>query len=705
MLPSLANLSAQAVSRITPWTHASARPAGMRDKAAFTQWCQDPGTRHAFFSGFLGKHPDIRTSRDNPPMHMTALVLDYDSRNGPDLVRSIQDSGVRSMLPSYVSRTFSGNVRTVYLFERPVAVFTHAMAAKFAALVLRRVSASKLFTGLEESAVLDPLHYYELGTEWQRVVGGRPLPYFQLLAWAEPLEKKHDWNGEGVTIPIEALRELGESRFPDRWPGGWSQFGFGARGPRFWDETATNPTGAIVRESGMTYFTDGGGFMSWEDIFGTDTVREWAENRLGRAIADIFYKAPYYWKKTGGVWAPDRLPETRQHLIISRGLDKTEPKDGTASEVDRALEMIRTRNTVTAISPLLFRPDGLVEDAGGRYLNTSVLRPMSPAESLPPTEDMGFPWLNAYLTSAFATENDFWSFLAWLRHYYQGALTQNLSRGLALFLAGGAGCGKTRLSKAVISPLMGRSEDASSFMLGNDKFNDSLFEAPLWTLDDAVPPEGPARRKFGQFLKMVVANDKISRRAMFQSGSEVPWVGRVVITLNDDPESTQIIPDLEENTRDKLMLLKVVAPRFPEGMAANPSDAQIRVELPYFARWLLDAEFPEGFLAPGTRFGVTAYRNPDLEVISARLSDTSSFEDLMMRWRRDYFESLPSTPAWEGNSVDLMTSMHANDALRSVCQGLVRSPSAMGKQLNKLVRKGLPWISCVGGHVYRIQRL
>ena len=50
--------------------------------------------------------------------------------------------------------------------------------------------------------------------------------------------------GSATKSPIGRVAEEVEKRFPGRWPGA---FEIGARGPRFWDDTASNPTAAIVR--------------------------------------------------------------------------------------------------------------------------------------------------------------------------------------------------------------------------------------------------------------------------------------------------------------------------------------------------------------------------------------------------------------------------------------------------------------------------
>ena len=45
--------------------------------------------------------------------------------------------------------------------------------------------------------------------------------------------------------------------------------------------------------------------------------------------------------------------------------------------------------------------------------------------------------------------------------------------------------------------------------------------------------------------------------AKFRDQQSVPWVGRVMVTCNDDVESIRILPDMEMNTLDKISLFKI----------------------------------------------------------------------------------------------------------------------------------------------------
>lgn len=70
-------------------------------------------------------------------------------------------------------------------------------------------------------------------------------------------------------------------------------------------------------------------------------------------------------------------------------------------------------------------------------------------------------------------------------------------------------------------------------------------------------------------------------------------VGRVVMSLNMDPNSLSVIPSLDSSNRDKLIALRLKRKssiKFPSNAEVERTIAK---ELPHFARWLLDWEVPK----------------------------------------------------------------------------------------------------------------
>lgn len=711
----LPNLSAHETQPCEPWTATINRPP-MADKAAFRVWCNDPSTEHAFISAVEGRIPGLRVSETNPAARMCGLILDYDAV--PDLPpeQSILAKAPSDLRPAWVSRTFSGNCRVLYRFESPVSLFTKDIARQFLLKVSREFKLKKLLAGFEEEALLDLSKFYEIGDNWTPVGNGNSvIPSSLLLAWLAEASSRHKWGSEGPSVPIDVIREEAEAKFPGRWPGGWSQFEIGSRGPRFWDESATDPMAAVVRESGVQYYSDGGGFMTWEAIFGSTFIRRWSDDRMGNAIKAFFFDGKEYWSKSvDGVWGTRLERDVSRALRIRDRLFKKAPSPNEESEVERALFDITELRRVEIAQPFVFRPDGLVESNGVRYLNVSTRRPVTPVNDHVEWAE-GFPRIANWMSHAFTAvdgvdgqpdvSRQLNHLLSFMKHFYLGALNQEPSRGLALFLAGPSNAGKNMFNKGILSTLMGGSQDASKYLLGEDKYNDPLFGVGLWRIDDAVA-SGDEReaRRFSQMVKQVVANDSLVYRRMYGSGRDVEWVGRVVITMNDDPESLRILPQTDINIIDKIMLLMM---KSQPGPGWQMTDAQIAAELPFLGAFLRDWTPPDYCVPADPRFGVAAYAHPGLLASAGSTNTTASFEELLTLWRTEWFAPGgvgEGQEQWVGNPTGLTQDIGRNESLRPVLTRNYASPTAVGIHLNKLVKAGRSYITRQADRRYAISR-
>ncbi len=711
----LPNLSAHETQPCEPWTAEVHRPP-LPDKEAFRLWCNNPTTEHAFISAVEGRIPGIRVSETNPPARMAGLVIDYDAVPDIPPEQSIMAKAPSDLRPAYVSRTFSGHCRVIYRFEQPVAIFTADIARQFVLKLQRELKLRKLLPGYEEEALIDLAKYYEIGENWVPVgTGENVIPTNLLMAWLAEASSKHNWEREGPTIPIDVIRDAAMERFPNAWPNGWSNFELGARGSRFWDADAGDPTAAIVRESGMQYYSDGGGFMNWEAIFGSQFVRRWADDRIGNAIKNFYYDGRDYWAKDlEGKWCTWQERDVNRALRIRYRLFKRAPSPNEDSEVERALYDITHGRKVDAALPFIFRPDGEITDNNMKCLNISTRRPVTPHNDAVEWGE-GFPRLANWFGNAFPAvigvdggldpSRQLNHLLSYIRHFYLGALNQNPSRGLALFLAGPASAGKNFFNKGVLGALMGGSQDASKYLMSEDKFNDNLLGVAHWRIDDAVA-SGDERdmRRFSQMVKQIVANDRLIYRRMFAGGKDIEWVGRVVVTLNDDPESLRVLPQTDINIIDKIMLLKLQS---QPGPGWEMTDAQIAAELPFFAAFLRDWTPPAYCQATDPRFGIATYAHPELLANAQSTNTTASFEELLEIWRRDYFAPGgvgENDPRWTGNPSELKEAFDRNEGIR---QSLSRAytPTAIGMHLNKLVKAGRPYITApTTGRRYVIDR-
>lgn len=711
----LTNLTTYEAHECEPWLLEKHRPQ-LADKTAYRLWCNDPTTEHAFISAVEGKIPGIRVSESNPAHRMSGIVLDYDSVPDVPPEQSIMAKAPTDLRPAWVSRTFSGNCRVLYKFEHPIPLFTADVARWIMLKLQRECKFKKLLAGYEEEALLDLSKYYEIGTNWTPVDGGNNvIPTNLLMAWLQEASCKHKWESEGPGLPIDVIRDECITKFPDKWPGGWSGFELGSRGPRFWDSDANDPTAAIVRESGMQYYSDGGGFASWEAIFGSQFIRRWADDRMGNAIKDFYFDGKDYWGKSlDGCWGTRLERDVSRELRIDHHLLKKASSATAASEVERALLAITKVKRVDYAIPFVFRPEGIIDSNCVKCLNTSSRRPVMPVNDQTDWAE-GFPKIAFLLDNGFSVVDgpdgqpdplrQRNHFLSWLKHFYVGALGYNPSRGLALFIAGPAGAGKTLLNKAIIGPLMGGRQDASKYLLGEDKFNEPLFHVAVWTIDDAVASSDEKNQEIlGQMVKQVVANDSIIIRKMFGAGRDAEWLGRPVITMNDDPESLRLLPQADINIMDKLMLVMM---QKIETAGWEMSDEQIAQELPFFGAFLRDWVPPDYTIPTNPRFGVATYAHPTLLASAGSSNAAAAFDELLLDWRSGYFaagsvgEDLPN---WAGNPTTLITDIFRNEALGRACDPRFKSADRVGRYLNQLIKAGRTYITSPAKRTYAITR-
>ena len=669
----LRNLSAAEASRLDITCAPTSQLPEFADKSAYRRWCADPKTDHAFVSGYEGLSPALRVSGSNPPILLHTLIAEYDAKVPTDWVDRCRKAAVP---PTWVTLTYSGHARAYWTLAKPVDASHPTLLAAFTKIAWAELKATKLLPGFEAKESSSPTQYFEIGKEWVQIGGGIPaeLASGWLLRAAESVQ----WAKESVNVSWERLREEGERRWPGRWPGGWAGFQEGARGIRFWDPSG-DAESVLVVASGCVCFTGDRAYLSWSDIFGADWVRRQTDETLGAACQGVYYevKAARYWMLTDGAWYPYGVDALRR-LLVGKGLSAHTRKGESQSDVDRALLYIEQHSPIAGVFPAFHRQTETFTVAGLRLLNTSRLELVRPLAGEAKEWGDGFPWIAGFLEGLFREQLD--HYLGWLSQFYQSCLSGEPKRGLALFLAGPTNCGKTFLNNAVHAQLFGGSEDASRFLMGEDAFNASLFSVPVWTIDDAVASaEVRTRLKFSQFVKSVVANDRLKMRGMYREGITMPWCGRVVVTMNDDPESIQMLPSTEVSLMDKIMLLRAYP---PEETIAWPSDEEVAAELPALARWLAR---PRAWMG---RFGVRAHHDASLLCAAIDSSDTAGLHELLLLWRTEYFSQHPEKQSWTGTATELLVEILGVESLREVVGRQVPTPSRMGQALAKLMVRG-----------------
>jgi hypothetical protein len=280
------------------------------------------------------------------------------------------------------------------------------------------------------------------------------------------------------------------------------------------------------------------------------------------------------------------------------------------------------------------------------------------------------------------------SFLYWLKHGLEAMYEGRPRNGMALVLAGEAGCGKTLLKEFIRIMFGGGEVYPYSFMIGRDMFNSELVECPLWVVDDEAADTSLAMRlKFGAEVKKVVANSAMKCRGIHRDGITLTSMKRLVICVNIEPDRLLVLPPIDDDIADKMLICKCVAPApWPLPMSTHAEkqaffEAVVR-ELPAFIHQLLGMDIPADYLG---RFGVRHYHHP--EVVESLLAISPEMQ-MAEQIERELFKSFADGVSWKGSPSDLYRRMVGPDSILTAREK-DKFPQAawLGRRLAKLAAR------------------
>lgn len=677
------------------------RPA-FATKDLMLAWAHDDATQHCFYNLAEAKDPARRVTKDNPVAFIHGVIADFDTKvSRAALIEAVAKFPV-DFKPAFASATFSGGARIVWLFEKKLPVYLPEVCKAVLTRLKKETKAAKFLGGLDEPAFIDPAKYFELGTDWLEIDATARVSSASLAQFVFEASSKTDWRDRGVIIPVDAIAIEVERRWPGRWQG---PFAVGAMGTRFWDPTSTHDKGAWIRETGVQAFSGEARFMPWAEILGVEFVTQFERDRIGGATDSVYFDGKAYWiKNPEGDWE-DLNSENVQRYLVSRGLRKESARRGETSEVERAMTQIVLMGRVAGAFPFLYRNEDKVRIAGKNYLNVNRV-PLIVADSGKHEWGHGFPWIAEFLEQLLPESIQREVLIGWLAHFYKSSSVGKLRKGHAVFLAGPPGGGKTFLSQQIIGGLMGGAEEATNFLLGKTEYNHELFFKAVWSIDDSVAAaEGKAHEVYSQIVKKVVANYNLTYRRMYSNPLTLPWEGRIFVTLNDDPESIAMLPNVEASMLEKVLFLRASMTT----VNFDGAEEKVRAELPFLAAFLRDHKLPAN-LVGDYRYGVKEFHHPDLLQEAKLTSSSNSISELLDIWRHDYFRHSDhdKMPAWEGNMTELLQDLHANEGIKPILQKYITSRERLGRDINKLIKQGaVDWIAAdrkSAGRDYTINR-
>lgn len=587
-------------------------------KAEFKDWCADNNTDHVFYSYCEGDSPAERISNKNTVNRCFGFVADYDAPINYSEVEDIARSAF-AIPPTWVSQTFSGYVRFVWEFESiPVDPGLYDIFIKD---IARAIKAPKAIAGFDESSY-KPNQYFELGSNWIKT--GDLVPQEVVRTSLLKAAGTRPPASTDTTIPIDHVATAVEDMFPGRWVG---DFEVGSRGPLFWIDDGIDREGCQISEDGVICYSDRGGkgFFSWREILGSKFVEKYEQKKLGNLLDEYWFNGKSFFKMLNGMSVS--IPKDQLILELRAANFATKAKKGSnLSEVEQAILAISNQNRVDEIAPIVFSKDRVVVSSGRRILNSSSIQPVEPAENGDPSN---WPFIYEWLSQMFADATDSSGNIrpatdylyAWLKRFYEAVLDRRFCQGQALLLVGPTNKGKSLLSNKVISSMVGGLADASDYLSGQTKFNKDLAQFAAWVIDDTVSAANFSdQRKATELIKRAVANPRIEYHAKYVDAVNIPWTGRVILSLNMDANSLSVIPALDSSNRDKLLALRVrdeATSKFPPN---NVVEDTVERELPHFCRYILDWKVPQD-IEVYSRFGIESYID---EAIASAAYDNSS---------------------------------------------------------------------------------
>lgn len=252
---------------------------------------------------------------------------------------------------------------------------------------------------------------------------------------------------------------------------------------------------------------------------------------------------------------------------------------------------------------------GMSKDADG--LPMLITREAKPPEPVPGE----FPVINDLLGQAFANETALLVFMSWMAGRYRAVRSHTHIPSPMLVIAGEVNSGKSLLAWIVSQLLGGRTANPYSAWSNAMLWNDDLVGSELLLVDDCTPnTDFRQRRAFGAAFKEAMYPHIVQLRKRHASAISVRPVWACMVCCNDTPEALQIIPPLDADMADKIILLHCSPVKVPIDTSSPEGRHQlqkmVRAELSAFAAELLEWETPEDLR--DSRSGVLAWRDPSL---------------------------------------------------------------------------------------------
>lgn len=355
---------------------------------------------------------------------------------------------------------------------------------------------------------------------------------------------------------------------------------------------------------------------------------------------------------------------------------------------ENELERIQTFNDLQAVGAVGGYPSGVHEICGVRCLVTNGPRIIEPKKGTWDT-------LDRFLDGLIGKWGDY--VLGWLQVAFRGLVgVPPWPRGQALILAGPPRAGKNEFQRIVTDLLGGRSAKPYRYLTGQTQFNKDLIGAEhLVIQDDVEHVDMKSRRAFGSKLKDLIVNETQSLHCKGRDALTMDPFSRVSISCNEEPENLQVLPPLESDIVDKLIMIRC-GHGMPDFLAEKKLTYQtwrqkVTSEYPAFLDYLLRWSIPTKL--QDVRFGIASVLDESLTQEIQALSPEMKLLSIM-----DQTEEMKQAyPYWEGSALDVELLLRKGSFGAELGRMLPHS-STCGSYLSKLARDQKKRVERVKAH-------
>jgi hypothetical protein len=409
-------------------------------------------------------------------------------------------------------------------------------------------------------------------------------------------------------------------------------------------------------------------------------------------LPHVYYEhaAKNYWvEDTRRRWI--RLNEDSiRNFLNQRGYSKKCAPNAHVSAADESLLRIQLEQNVDYAGGLAGHIAGYYEFNGCRVLVTESPRLITPVSG-------DWPLISRVLTGLLV-DGDIDQrpyFYGWIKQAMLAYRQHRWAPGQVLALAGPREAGKSLLQGLLTEIFGGRSADAHNYVAGRTMFNAEMFRSEHLIIEDKnASTTIIARIELGARIKEFTANRVQHCHGKHKDGLQLGPIWRMSISLNNEPERMMVLPPIDPDLEDKIILLK--ANHAPMPMPTASADekeafmAALKRELPAFLHFVENREIPES--ERSARYGVTHYHHPELlamlnqtapEFRLLTLIDMELWHPVGVAVDRD-----PIPREWEGSAVSLEQRLtRDNSSVRHEARKLLTYHTACGTYLSRLQNK------------------